>query len=746
METVDLVDNSDGDHENEGTNKTQSFLTRYRHLFIAGVIAVVALIIFLIGFFVTRANRTTVIETYNRLPLDPRPLKYDLTFKFRLENKTFHGIDKIEVEVKNPTKYFFMNAENLENISASIEGAYNQNGLKVDYMKLDVIRVSTLADVEPGVYNLTIEYDGFIVANETGGLKASPYYPYQSGTQYDYLVFTDFSRKGARKAFPCWDEPSFKAVFDLKIVAPIFQIAISNMPLHFALNTTDPNYIVSEFFRSIPLATSMFGFSLGVFNKEKKEIDAFGIVHRVVTLDVRSGGYFFLSLSKKSLELISIYLKIFYPLPITSTFGTYNLDKPIEGMGLVIRDDELILIDEESSAVQKMELIRTVCKDSSRLWFGGYVTVDWWSDLWLTEGINEFISMLCSNGIGPEYDFYSREILDSIRPSLLLDSLPSSSPLQMNLSGVDEPFTISETVMRAKGASIMRMLSIQLNSAILSHSFQLLLARQFFGNVKPSDLFNSIEEVGFGGMSMVYSNWINTPGFPVISVLITTSEENGNKVINFEQREYFAEGPQTGNNKVWNIPITVIDTLILISLHNSEWTKINHQKSGYFITDYDNASMQKLKHGIVTGSMASSDKLDIELDQFLLSKAGYQPMSDYFDFVRIFRPLYDIYVWVDISLNLNHIYALSEYLNVTQAFNSYGQELYEPLASYLGFEPLPDEDKLMNILRTTVLTQAGMFRLESVVDEAGEWIFRAVSNPGLDMGFREAIFKINILK
>src|SRR5205823_2281835 len=42
---------------------------------------------------------------------------------------------------------------------------------------------------------------------------------------------TQFEATDARRFFPCWDEPSFRATFQLTVLVPENWMAVSNMPV-----------------------------------------------------------------------------------------------------------------------------------------------------------------------------------------------------------------------------------------------------------------------------------------------------------------------------------------------------------------------------------------------------------------------------------------------------------------------------------------------------------------------------------
>ena len=44
-----------------------------------------------------------------------------------------------------------------------------------------------------------------------------------------YCAVTQFEPTNARRCFPCWDEPSIKSIFEVTLIAPKGNVALSNM-------------------------------------------------------------------------------------------------------------------------------------------------------------------------------------------------------------------------------------------------------------------------------------------------------------------------------------------------------------------------------------------------------------------------------------------------------------------------------------------------------------------------------------
>lgn len=75
-------------------------------------------------------------------------------------------------------------------------------------------------------YSLIIDFNGLLSTTEMTGFYKSSYVTYDGTTRY--LATTQFQPTSARRAFPCFDEPFFKAFFQIYITYPTGYNALSN--------------------------------------------------------------------------------------------------------------------------------------------------------------------------------------------------------------------------------------------------------------------------------------------------------------------------------------------------------------------------------------------------------------------------------------------------------------------------------------------------------------------------------------
>ena len=198
-----------------------------------------------------------------------------------------------------------------------------------------------------------------------------------------YVATTHFEPVDARRAFPCWDEPSLKATFDITLVVPTNEVALSNMNvISDNPSKEDPKNLREVKFGTSPvMSTYLLAFIVGEFDYvEDKSSD--GVTVRVYTpLGKKDQGLFGLEVAVKALPFYKDYFKISYKLPKMDLIAIPDFKiGAMENWGLVTYRETCLLVDPfNTSSNQKQRVALTVAHELSHMWFGNLVTMEWWT-------------------------------------------------------------------------------------------------------------------------------------------------------------------------------------------------------------------------------------------------------------------------------------------------------------------------------------------------------------------------------
>src|SRR6478609_910231 len=169
----------------------------------------------------------------SNLPRNARPLHYRIDVHPDAQKLTFAGTASITIEVYEASDTLTLNANELAVSSAKLfpaSGKGAATGLKVTLdPTAEQVHFKAPRPIQPGTYRLDVAYTGKI-NTQANGLFALDYPDERTGKTVRSL-FTQFEAPDGRRFAPEFDEPAYKATFELSAVVPADQMAISNTPI-----------------------------------------------------------------------------------------------------------------------------------------------------------------------------------------------------------------------------------------------------------------------------------------------------------------------------------------------------------------------------------------------------------------------------------------------------------------------------------------------------------------------------------
>ena len=174
------------------------------------------------------------------LPANVKPVKYRMTLQPDLGNFTFKGEQTVDIEIVTPTARIEMNAAELEISGVTLrrppfnsptEGgrgeAFPAQSIALDENS-ETVTLDFGRTLSQGPAQLEMRFTGTL-NDRLVGFYRSEYQDNEGRTRH--LATTQFEATDARRAFPCWDEPARKAVFDVTLVFDDSLQAVSNTPI-----------------------------------------------------------------------------------------------------------------------------------------------------------------------------------------------------------------------------------------------------------------------------------------------------------------------------------------------------------------------------------------------------------------------------------------------------------------------------------------------------------------------------------
>uniref|UniRef100_H0XWD9 Aminopeptidase N-like N-terminal domain-containing protein n=1 Tax=Otolemur garnettii TaxID=30611 RepID=H0XWD9_OTOGA len=195
--------------------------------------------------------------TQLRLSGHLKPLHYNLMITAFMENFTFSGEVNVEIACRNATRYVVLHAsrvavEKVQLAEDRAAGAVPVGGFFLyPQTQVLVVVLNRSLDAQRN-YNLKIIYNA-LIENELLGFFRSSYVLHG---ERRFLGVTQFSPTHARKAFPCFDEPIYKATFKISIKHQATYLSLSNMPVETSVFEEDG--WVTDHFSQTPLMSTYY--------------------------------------------------------------------------------------------------------------------------------------------------------------------------------------------------------------------------------------------------------------------------------------------------------------------------------------------------------------------------------------------------------------------------------------------------------------------------------------------------------
>ncbi|XP_011692376.1 PREDICTED: puromycin-sensitive aminopeptidase isoform X2 [Wasmannia auropunctata] len=674
-------------------------------------------------------------KPFRRLPLCVRPYHYDISLTPHLTAFTFDGTENVHLNVDTPTDTIVLNSLEIKIKSATFHGndgktiAAKNIELSASQETAMLVFPEALPSGKSGYLN--IEFVGEI-NDKMKGFYRSKYVGQDGNCAVTYLCPTS-----ARKFFPCWDEPSLKATFDIRLTIPsqTTLVGLSNMPVK--SKVTNGNCETLTFERTPIMSTYLVAVVVGAFDYIE-DMSSDGVLVRVyVPKGKKKQGQFALEVATKVLPYYKTYFGIAYPLPKIDLIAIADFSSgAMENWGLVTYRETCLLVDpQNTSAVRKQWIALIVAHELAHQWFGNLVTMEWWTHLWLNEGYASFVEFLCVAHLFPEYDIWTQFVTDTYIRALELDALKNSHPIEVPVGHPSEIDEIFDDISYHKGASVIRMLHAYIGDDDFRKGMNLYLERHSYANAETEDLWTALEEASNKAVRKVMSSWTKRQGFPVVKV--DYRQEGDNRILSLSQERFLADGSVDSQaDNAWLIPISVSSSqdpsktifdgildaktkeFVIQNVPEGTWLKINPGTIGFYRTRYSQPALSLLLPAIKDHTLPPLDRLGLLDDLFAMVQAGYASTVEVLELMQAFMHEDNYTVWSTIVNILSKIGILISHLDFEDSLKAFGRNLFRDINARLGWDPKPNESHLNTLLRSLVLGRMAALNDQDTIEEA----------------------------
>jgi len=675
-----------------------------------------------------------------RLPRHVVPIRYDLRLEPDLPASSFAGEEIITLTIHQPTSEIVLNAIELNITSAQIEGdsgLARQATMTLD-AELQRCHLTFTTSLPPGAWRLTMAFRGTL-NDKLRGFYRSTYKDERGGTHN--LATTQFEATDARRAFPCWDEPDFKAVFATTLVIDPTLTAVSNSTI--ASETLAGGKKVVRFADTMKMSTYLVAFIVGRI----EPTDPVMIGQTPLRLWAIPGKKhltkFGQDIAAASLSFFESYYGIRYPGDKLDLLAIPDFASgAMENLGAITYRETALLVDRQSATHGELERVAdVVAHENAHMWFGDLVTMSWWNGLWLNEAFATFMEMLAVDAWKPEWKRWDSFGV-SRAAAFSVDGLWSTRPIEYPVQAPKDAEAMFDVLTYEKGASVLRMLEQHIGPTVFRDGVRDYLHEHAYGNADTNDLWVSLGKIAKQPVPDLMDGWIFQPGFPLITAEINLS---GQLVLS-QQRFFYLpnSSPITHHPSpgIWKIPLqmrvtaggktntsrmllTEKDTTIPLP-HDWESVLINEGGHGFYRVRYAPDLLDRLlNRGI--DRLAVTERFNLINDAWAITVAGHMPLTDYLDLTARFTTERDKNVWavlLDSFSFLNRIITVED----RPALEAFVRGRIGPAVADLGWVPRSGESELTKQLRGELIGAQGKLGNDPAIQRRAAELYRAYRN------------------
>jgi len=687
-----------------------------------------------------------------QLPRNAVPHHYAIRVTPDAQNLRFTGQVVIDLDVTQPTQTLVLNAADLTIAKATIAPAGGKaiaGTAKID-ADAQTVTLDFGKPLKAGKYSLAMDYAG-IINTQANGLFALDYK--DSAGADKRALFTQFEAPDARRFVPSWDEPSYKATFDLTAIVPTGQFAVGNMPIKTSKDLGGGKTEVT-FGTSPKMSSYLLFFGLGDLERATKMAGQTEI--GIITGKGNSGkATLALDAAAEVLTYYNDYFGVAFPLPKLDNVagpGQSQFFSAMENWGAIFTFERAMLVDPRlTSELQKRRIYETVAHETAHQWFGDLVTMAWWDDLWLNEGFASWMATKVTEHFRPEWQMGLTRV-GGRESAMGLDAYSTTHPVVQKIETVEQVNQAFDSITYEKGEAVITMLEAYAGADTWRTGLRNYMKAHAYGNTVTVDLWKAVEAAGAKGLVDIAHDYTSQPGIPLVKVDSVTCN-GGTTTLNLTQAE-FSRDHQDKPALSWRVPVmaqvlggTPVRTVLIggkgqISLPGCGAYVVNAGQTGYYRSLYPAAGIAALAKDF--GNLAAIDQLGLLADNWQLAEAGYQPAAQALSLVDA----------VPANAGPAIQSALADYIGKIDGYTdkdpkarekarAYGRARLEPQLTAIGFDAKAGEDPQIGVLRQSLVSTLGALESPMVLGEAKRRFAALASDPAaIDGPLRESWLRI----
>ena len=665
-----------------------------------------------------------------RLSSTARPQHYSLKLTPDLKSATFTGSEAIDVTLDESVNSITLNAHDLAFQSVKIEAAGKEQTATVTLDKEKEEATFTVPEkLPPGKARISVEYTGIL----NGQLRGF----YLSKTSRRNYAVTQFESTDARRAFPSFDEPAFKATFDVTLVVDKSDTAISNGPIVSDIPGPSPDKHTLKFLTTPKMSTYLVAFLVGDFQCTAGEQDGVAI-RACSTPDKVALTPYAVDVARYVLHYYNNYFGIPYPLKKLDLIGLPDFEAgAMENFGAITYRETALLIDPNTASLNaKEEVALVIAHEMAHQWFGDLVTMQWWDNIWLNEGFATWMENKPIAAMHPEWNI-DQMVVTNLDGTLNLDAQPTTRAIRARADTPAEIEQMFDGISYGKASDVLLTVENYLGEETFRKGVHNYLEAHLYGNATAEDFWNAQTATSHKPVDKIMGSLIAQAGVPLLTFGLP---ENGRVSVS-QRRFYVSPSVKPDPAQKWTLPICfrtqdgkqdcqllTPETTSLAVPHSSLFFA-NAGGKGYYRSAYSPADYAALADH-VGSSLSPTERISLIGDEWAQVRADKATVGDYLNLVAAVKSDSNANV---VSAALDGFGAIESRVASTPEekndLSAWFREQFGPEYARLG-PPSPNDSANTRQLRSLLFASLGDAKDQQILSRAREISEKFLADPG----------------
>jgi aminopeptidase N len=670
--------------------------------------------------------RFTFDGTPGVLPKEVVPSRYALMLDLDPAREEFSGKASIAVSVRKSVASIAVHAHELVATAVSLTGTDGARTLSVTAdPKTQTWRLAPddAAPIAEGNYTLDIAYTG-VVHRYGEGLYRADYSVQGKATR---MLATQLEARFARTLFPGFDEPVFRAVFDIAVRAPKEYDVASNMPV--SSKVSEGNTDLHRFQPTPPMPSYLVTVAVGRFDVLMGE--AAGVPLRILSAEgKREQSQYAMDVTKQVLPFYTAYFGLPYVLPKLDQLAVPSTRwGAMEDWGMMSYSEPNVLFDPAKSGPDtQRDVFAVIAHEVAHQWFGNLVTASSWDEIWLNEAFATWLERKTSAEFNPTWQIPLRQRLPIDR-AMTRDAGTATRAIRSGPVNESSVFDVFDDITYTKGGAVLSMLELWVGPDAFRRGLTAYLESQKYSNATAGDLWHHISHASGKDVSAVAATWTDQQGFPVVRVR-TECKEGKTRVTLAQSR--FTTAPTKSSAQVWKVPVSLsrggdVTTMLFDTAQASfdldgcvgEPLLANAGGKGFYRVEYERAHLRALASRFLR--LSPSDRVTLLSDTFALAQAGRGTLAPYFTLLAAIPQVNGADRATLFTMASEGLAFLDDSMAATpmqRKVRAAGRLLFAPELSRLGWVPGVQDDLETLQLRGLLISQLARFDDRSSIEKA----------------------------